>query len=267
MNFRIWVGVSVLVSCGLSILPYFYVLSYGLGFEPYNALGVDYIFMWGSPIPVNFFQFTPLLTLVATLVLGICALIFVMSGGALKALAFLGSLMFAYQGSHLLVGFVKFFLTARKTGHDLAQLSPMLAMTVIGYCVLLLFQREWTMQASVSVDPVVATPIQRFYSYAIDVAIFLTLVASIHLEMLPYEWLVLIVLYILYFAVFERVFLLTPGKLLLNTRVRMQNGTVPDESAIIRRTLARLIPLEPLSCFDGHGWHDEISKTTVVRYP
>lgn len=267
MNFKTGVGLSVLAVCVLSMLPFVYTVFYELNLVPADAPGLDYLFMWGSPVRVRFFGLSGLLTLAETLLLGIFSLIFLLNGGALKALAFLGALMFAYQGSQLLVGFVRFFLTARKTIDDLLHLFPMLAMTTVGYCVLLVFQRAWVLPLPEGGEPVVATPFQRFYSYAVDMIIFFSLVNYVHLDMLLYEWLVLLVMYVVYFAVFERIFLFTPGKLLLNTRVRMQDGTIPAEAAIIRRTLARLIPLEPLSCFNGQGWKDEISKTTVVKYP
>jgi uncharacterized RDD family membrane protein YckC len=267
MNFKTWLGLGVLAVGILSILPIFYIVSYepGIGFndDPF----VDYIFMWGSPIRFKLSKLSEYPTLLVTLLLCICALIFVITGRALKLLAFLCALMFASQGTRLLVGIFNFVLLPQKKAYDLQLLLPPLLMTIIGYCFLRIFQRAWD-KRPVPGEPFMATPVVRFYGYVMDLVIIQTLVYDgYNLSEQPYGWAVALLSYVLYYAVFERLFLFTPGKLLLNTRVCMENGTVPPESTIILRTLARLIPFEPLSCLYNEGWHDKLSKTKVIRHP
>jgi uncharacterized RDD family membrane protein YckC len=71
---------------------------------------------------------------------------------------------------------------------------------------------------------------------------------------------------IVYYGLFESVFMRTPAKFITNTMVVNRDGTTPDNSRIFLRTLCRQIPFESIS-FLGRpaiGWHDSLSKTLVV---
>ena len=48
------------------------------------------------------------------------------------------------------------------------------------------------------------------------------------------------------------------------TGERFVNYLLDWEDAFMR-SLFRLIPLDPLSAFSGHPWHDELSKTKVIK--
>ena len=74
----------------------------------------------------------------------------------------------------------------------------------------------------------------------------------------------LAVLYLYYFL-FELFFQATPGKFILNTRVKARPGVELDTARIALRTLIRLVPFEPFSFFFSEGWHDKWSKTVVVE--
>jgi uncharacterized RDD family membrane protein YckC len=71
----------------------------------------------------------------------------------------------------------------------------------------------------------------------------------------------------IYYPVFEGIFGRTPGKWITNTKVVNNDGTKPEMSAILIRTLCRFIPLEPFSFLGSEpvGWHDTLSKTRVVK--
>ena len=59
----------------------------------------------------------------------------------------------------------------------------------------------------------------------------------------------------------------TPGKIVTKTLVVDEFGNRPDLKTIILRTMIRVVPFEPFSCFgDPHsrGWHDRWSNTFVV---
>ena len=48
------------------------------------------------------------------------------------------------------------------------------------------------------------------------------------------------------------------------TGERFVNYLLDWEDAFMR-SLCRLIPFDPLSAFAGHPWHDELSKTKVIK--
>lgn len=59
----------------------------------------------------------------------------------------------------------------------------------------------------------------------------------------------------------------TLGKLLSGTKVVDEEGYQPSSLSILGRSLARIVPLEPLSIFfnnDGTMWHDQWSGTLVI---
>lgn len=72
----------------------------------------------------------------------------------------------------------------------------------------------------------------------------------------------------LYYLLTEAVWSKTIGKLITGTRVIKKNGSTPDFSNILVRSLVRFIPFEPLSFLFGNpsiGWHDRLSGTLVVN--
>lgn len=72
---------------------------------------------------------------------------------------------------------------------------------------------------------------------------------------------------IIFYGLFESLLSRTPAKYITGTKVVMRDGTRPDSTAILIRTLCRQIPLEAFSFLFGQfaiGWHDTLSKTLVV---
>lgn len=76
--------------------------------------------------------------------------------------------------------------------------------------------------------------------------------------------LVIIFRTIFYFA-FEALFNATPGKFLTESRVVDEEGLVPDNSSLVKRTLFRSIPFNPLSFLFNADWHDQYSSTQVCK--
>jgi len=132
-----------------------------------------------------------------------------------------------------------------------------------------------------------ATKWTRFVNYLIDlvlvyifiliIAVIVALVATVAGADEVVIWmedigdleanLILLVIYLLYYGIFEAISGRSFGKLITGSRVVMaDNGAKPDASTILKRSLCRLIPFEQFS-FLGEfslGWHDAISGTTVV---
>jgi uncharacterized RDD family membrane protein YckC len=74
-------------------------------------------------------------------------------------------------------------------------------------------------------------------------------------------------LYLLYFMFFEGIWGKSPAKWFTKTRVVMFDGSKPPFANILGRSLARLIPFDPLSFISSNnpvGWHDKLSKTVVI---
>ena len=75
-----------------------------------------------------------------------------------------------------------------------------------------------------------------------------------------------IVLYILYYSLFEGLTGRTLAKFITRTKVVDKDGEKPDFRKILIRTITRLVPFEWLSFMgEGTGWHDTWSKTIVVE--
>jgi uncharacterized RDD family membrane protein YckC len=74
-------------------------------------------------------------------------------------------------------------------------------------------------------------------------------------------------MFVLYYAVQEGIWGRTLGKWITGTRVLNEDGSVPRFKQILGRSLARLVPFEPLSFFlfgqEPVGWHDYWSNTRV----
>lgn len=69
----------------------------------------------------------------------------------------------------------------------------------------------------------------------------------------------------IYYQFFESLWQRTPGKLVAGTIVTDLHGRPPTAGAILKRTLARLVPFEAFSFFGSNGLHDRVSGTKVVR--
>jgi hypothetical protein len=66
----------------------------------------------------------------------------------------------------------------------------------------------------------------------------------------------------LYYLVLEILFRQTIGKLHNNSYVQSSNGSI---SSIVIRSLCRMIPFDVFSFLGSTGWHDSLSKTSVVK--
>ncbi|MCC6520959.1 RDD family protein [Candidatus Nomurabacteria bacterium] len=75
-----------------------------------------------------------------------------------------------------------------------------------------------------------------------------------------------LVIIVSYYLFFEGIWGSTPGKLITKTKLVTENGTKPEFSVVLTRSLYRLIPLEALSFLIDTpiGWHDKFSNTVVV---
>jgi uncharacterized RDD family membrane protein YckC len=73
------------------------------------------------------------------------------------------------------------------------------------------------------------------------------------------------VLYFSYHFLFEYFLGKTPGKIFTKTKVVNLYGEKASTKSLIIRNICRLIPLDNFSfILSDKGWHDSISKTTVV---
>jgi len=69
-----------------------------------------------------------------------------------------------------------------------------------------------------------------------------------------------------YYICMECAWQQTLGKMITQTKVVTMTDDVPTNGDIIARTFCRLIPFDRLSfLFTRNGFHDSISKTTVIR--
>ena len=72
--------------------------------------------------------------------------------------------------------------------------------------------------------------------------------------------------YLTYYTFCEKVFKgYTLGKLITGTRAVGEDGNELKFKQAFLRSLARLVPFEPLSAFAQRPWHDSWTKTTVVK--
>ncbi len=123
-------------------------------------------------------------------------------------------------------------------------------------------------------EPIPVKRASRFFNYFIDIVIILSLglknirvlTDGFILEDYSFfndspNWFFAILLF-MYFLIMEMVFKQTIGKLHNNSFVYCEKDTY---SSIFIRNLCRFIPFEALSFFGKIGWHDSISKTTVIK--
>jgi uncharacterized RDD family membrane protein YckC len=68
----------------------------------------------------------------------------------------------------------------------------------------------------------------------------------------------------LYYFIFEWTLGTSLGKLMLGYIVVDEFGNRPAVKQILLRSLSRLVPFEPFSCFKWLGWHDSWSDTMVI---
>lgn len=113
----------------------------------------------------------------------------------------------------------------------------------------------------------------RFFNFLIDtlvwsiIAFILTLPLNANNKSEVFVgYLIMIVSYILYYAVFEITTQKTIGKMITKTKVVTYDEEIPSNTDIIIRTLLRLIPFDFISyLFARNGLHDALSKTKVVK--
>ncbi len=119
---------------------------------------------------------------------------------------------------------------------------------------------------------------KRLINYIIDTFSIL-LLFNLTLEFLPYIAkyipfdfemsfdVILLIIFLSYYIIFEGITGKTLGKFLTKTKVQSNEGNKPKFINIIIRTLVRLIFIEVISFFSQHplGWHDSISKTQVIE--
>lgn len=117
----------------------------------------------------------------------------------------------------------------------------------------------------------------RFVNYLIDIIagyLFTSLVGGIIASFLPvnftgYPFLIMIVMaasFFAYYIAMEVLFQKTLGKFITKTKVVTINGQKPKEQEIVLRTLCRMIPFDNFSfLFSRNGWHDQFSKTRVIK--
>jgi uncharacterized RDD family membrane protein YckC len=78
-------------------------------------------------------------------------------------------------------------------------------------------------------------------------------------------WCLYIIVYPLYYIIFEGSTQASLGKLILKRVVVDEYGDKPTFKQIVGRSFARLVPFEQFSCFQSTGWHDDWNKTFVIR--
>ena len=136
-------------------------------------------------------------------------------------------------------------------------------------------------------DDLLATTGQRFLNYIIDYGIQFVLGALIGFviglvglfigkpeivdslaEMSKMqEYLLGLVILIIYYSLTEVFLKRSIAKFITNTIVVLEDGSIPSSSDFLRRTFCRLIPLNHFSFLGSpcRGWHDSISNTYVVK--
>lgn len=114
----------------------------------------------------------------------------------------------------------------------------------------------------INTEKVKATKTKRFLNYFVDI-IIISFISFLFGFNLNGQNLTVVIVFLSYYLLMEGVFSTTIGKLLTNTKVVDIDGTSVVE--VFVRTMCRIIPFEPLSfLFGKNGWHDSISKTTVI---
>ena len=121
------------------------------------------------------------------------------------------------------------------------------------------------------------TWIKRLINYIVDTASLLLLFflllreLPVMLKNIPFDFsfdinIVLAIVFVAYYLIFEGVNGKTIGKYLTRTKVVSINGKKPKFTQIIIRTLVRILFIEVLSYIAKrpNGWHDRVSNTEVI---
>jgi len=120
----------------------------------------------------------------------------------------------------------------------------------------------------------------RFLNYLIDLVavIFILAIVLITLsftlealgltiseESIVFDLFIYVLVVIIYFLIEFVTKGRSLGKLITGTKVVMIDGTEPTTKDYFVRNLCRIIPFDAFTFLGENGWHDKISKTTVVR--
>ena len=121
------------------------------------------------------------------------------------------------------------------------------------------------------------TGVKRFLNYILDLFlsfifayIFGTIMFIMGLIFLienMNEYLLGIIITIMYYVLFESIWSKTPAKFITKTKVITEYGEKPNFKTIFIRTLLRFVPFEAFSFLSPEcprGWHDSWSKTIVI---
>lgn len=79
-------------------------------------------------------------------------------------------------------------------------------------------------------------------------------------------YLVLLIIGILYYLIFEGLFRMTPAKYLTSCAVTGYESVKVNGAQILGRAFCRKIPFEAFSFFGELGWHDQLPETIVTHY-
>jgi uncharacterized RDD family membrane protein YckC len=116
---------------------------------------------------------------------------------------------------------------------------------------------------------------KRFANYIIDLIIIYILcfiVGILYVILLEttemsrlLSYLIALVVNLSYYILIEGTTGKSIGKMITRTKVLNEDYSRPDIGTILKRSLCRVIPLEPFSFLGSGGWHDTISGTIVVE--
>lgn len=128
------------------------------------------------------------------------------------------------------------------------------------------------------VDENVVGSFSRFLNFIIDMVVWLILafILSFIVDLFVqtsdqvllqfFVYIFIFGTFIAYYAIMEIRFQKTVGKFITKTKVVKLDGSRPETSDIIGRTLCRFIPFDRISfLFTKNGIHDYLSKTRVVK--
>lgn len=120
----------------------------------------------------------------------------------------------------------------------------------------------------------------RFLNYLIDLVAVIFILAivliilsftlealglTISEESIVFDLFIYVLVVIIYFLIEFVTKGRSLGKLITGTKVVMIDGTEPTTKDYFVRNLCRIIPFDAFTFLGENGWHDKISKTTVVR--
>ncbi len=117
---------------------------------------------------------------------------------------------------------------------------------------------------------------QRFIHLVIDILVIILTITPFILFLTSFVeegndddslYIVIVLFSFIYYITFEGFLGTTPGKLLLGNRVieKEKDNTELTKGTALLRTFFRLIPFERIAFLLGYRWHDNWSKTDVVK--